>query len=442
MLKVCKFGGSSLATRQCMEEAARIVTADSSRKYVVVSAPGARFKGDPKVTDLLIRASEQGSNSNPHREVEDRIYEIVHDNRLLVNCLCDDLSGRFVRDAPGYLDGMKAFGEFSSAEMMRHVLEKKGVPARVVTPKEAGLTIVEEGFPRPSPVSYSKMRERLVDGYRGITIFPGFYGYDAQGVIKTFRRGGSDTTLSCVARAVDADIGENFTDVDGLYVVDPRIVPGARVIPRLTTFELRELAYAEFKVESASLEPLAGTRTVLNVRNTGNLKHPGTLVSQDREVNSEERIVGIAKQDGLNAITLWKAFIEAQVGFGEDLFGVLARRRIPYEHNPNGVDITSVVLDSKYLQGDNRLEYVRDEMKRRCSPDRIEASDRFSLVSVAGLGMKNHPGVFTRTFSVLEKLGIFPEMIDMGPHKMSIFIGVPENKARDVLAGIYHEFYG
>jgi aspartate kinase len=285
------------------------------------------------------------------------------------------------------------------------------------------------------------MSRAMLDGFAGITVFPGFYANTKDGAIITLPRGGSDTSGAVVARAVAATVYENWTDEDGLRRANPKIVTSPAFIPEMTYTEALELAYADFKLQDACFEPIKGTGIVLNVRNTNNPDHPGTRIMDTRAVDPKERILGVARQKGLVAINMCKQFVEQEVGFGRRLFSILERRNISYEHQPNGVHTASIVLNTKFLKGENSLENVMADINRECRPDSIN-SIPLALVSAAGLGMQHHLDVNSRIFAALLRAGIKTLMIDEGAADLSIFIGVEDGRADDAVRAIYAEFYG
>lgn len=441
---VMKFGGTSLATRSQIEKSIDIVLRDRERRFMVVSAPGSRCSGDVKVTDLLIRAAAEHKTGGTAAAttVVERFAEIVPEHPGLVELLSKELYRRLADvKAPNHEDQIAAFGEYASARMVVAIMQTRGLSARFQDPADVGFVACSHnGFVRPDPDCYGPMSRAMLDGFTGITVFPGFYAHTREGAIVTLPRGGSDTSGAVVARAVSATVYENWTDEDGLRRANPKIVSSPAFIPEMTYAEALELAYADFKLQDACFEPIRGMGIVLNVRNTNNPDHPGTRIMDTRAVDAQERILGVARQKGLVAINMRKKFIEQDVSFGRRLFAILETRNIPYEHQPNGVHTASIVLCTKFLTGENSLDNVMAEINRVCKPDHINALP-LALVSAAGLGMQNHLDVNSRIFAALQRAGIKTLMIDEGAEDLSIFIGVEENHADDAVRAIYAEFY-
>ncbi|MCA1809222.1 MAG: aspartate kinase [Kiritimatiellia bacterium] len=445
-ITVGKFGGTSLATRSQIEKCLAIVRSDPSRKYVVVSAPGSRFKGDIKVTDLLIKAAGEfpaTGRSAAVDEVIERFREILPENAALVAGLQEELQQRLKDTAAvNYLESIKAFGEYACALTVTGILKHQGHDAVCLDPRDFGLRITGVGnHAWPDPGCYRKAG-RLLRAKAGsaLAIIPGFYGYDKAGRLQTLPRGGSDTSGAAVARAVNAAVYENWTDEDGLKRADPRIVPHAATISAMTYDEARELAYMGFKLQDACFAPIKGTGIVLAVRNTNNPGHPGTMIMDVREVDPDERIVGVAREDGFITIGMRKMYIDREVGFGRKMLSVPEKLHLPYEHTPDGVDSAALVLARKHLHTDAALNQVVDRLKKVCRPDTMMVRD-MSLVSVAGAGMKNHFDVHARAFAALAREKIAIRMVDDGADDLSFFIGVDQERSSDAVRAIYAEFY-
>ncbi len=445
-LTVCKFGGTSLATRAQIEKCLAIVLADPSRKFVVVSAPGSRHKGDIKITDLLIRAAgefQQSRQSAAAAQVTARFAEIIPEDAALARQLDENLRRRLENTGAGnYVEALKAFGEYACARVVQAILERQGIRAVWMDPMDFGLRITGSGmYAQPDHRCYKKIGRLLHAQSAGaLTVIPGFYGCDKTGQLQTLPRGGSDTSGAAIARAAGAQVYENWTDEDGLRRADPRIVGHAATIPAMTYDEARELAYMGFKLQDACFAPIKGTGIVLSVRNTNHPAHPGTRIMDVREVDPEERIVGVAREDDFVSIGMRKLYIDKEVGFGRKMLGVPEKLKLPYEHTPDGVDSTALVLAKKYMQTPEALNTVVEKLKEACRPDTMMIRD-MALVSIAGLGMKNHYDVHARTFTALAREKIAVRMIDDGADDLSCFIGVDQDRSADAVRAIYSEFY-
>jgi aspartate kinase len=445
VLKVCKFGGTSLATREQIEKALDIMlTEKNDRRFMVVSAPGARFKGDTKVTDLLINAAkeyQQSGKSYSAQRVIARFGEIAPNESDLIFNLNKNLQARLEdTSVKNYEDSIKAFGEYASGVVINHIASKKGLISEFFDPLQIGFTIVGNGKnAMPNKNCYEKIYSSFMNSRFNLAVIPGFYGYNKNGELVTLPRGGSDTSGAVIARGVKADVYENWTDADGLKRADPRIVSNVETIPEMTYDEARELAYMGFKLQDACFEPIKGKNIVLTVRNTDNPTYPGTRIVDSREVNPDERVVGVACEKGFVSIGMRKMYVDKQVGFGRKMMSVLESMKLPYEHTLDGVDTTSLVLAKKYFK-ENTLELLTKRLEKACRPEQMMVSD-MALVSVAGLGMRNHYDVHARTFSALASRRIGIKMIDEGADDLSFFIGVDQESANEAVDAIYNEFY-
>lgn len=446
VLKVCKFGGTSLATRPQIEKCLDIMLSDKSRKFMVVSAPGARFQGDPKITDLLIRAAGEFKRSEKSRsanEVMARFGEIIPEDSGLIAQLKDELRSRLVNaKAANYEEKLKAFGEYASARVIAGILQTKGIRSEYIDPLALGFTVQGSGYnAKPDPKCYRKI-SRALKSYKNLeaAVIPGFYGYDKTGELVTLPRGGSDISGAVVARAAGAAVYENWTDEDGLRRADPRIVAHAATIPEMTYDEARELAYMGFKLQDACFGPIKGKDIVLLVKNTNNPNHPGTRIADAREPGPEERIVGIACEQNFIAIGMRKIYIDKEVGFARKMLSVAEKMNLPYEHTLDGVDTVSLVLAGKYLKEKNTLDTIMARLKNKCRPEKMMIRN-IALVSVAGIGMKNFFDIHARTFVALAREKIAVRMIDEGADDLSFFIGIDNDKSADAVRAIYNEFF-
>jgi len=449
MVRVCKFGGTSLATREQIEKSIDIMLADDSRRYMVVSAPGASYNGDKKITDLLIKSAEEYKNSKKSPSAEGviaRFNEIIPGDAELVGRLWTNLQARLSDiHAKNYEDGVKAFGEYANAVVINQILKNKGIASEFFDPQELAFTLIGSGNnTKPDHRCYNKMGAILESKTRNIrlAVIPGFYAYNRKGELITFPRGGSDVSGAVIARAINALIYENWTDEDGLKRADPRVVPYAEFIKMMTYIEARELAYMGFKLQDACFGPIVNRGITLNVKNTNNPKHPGTLITDEREVSPEEYIIGVACENNHLCIGMRKMYSDQEVGLGRKLFQIFEDRKMPYEHHPNGVDSLSIILREKYLNGDNNLDNILKDISEKCGVERNISTRKISLLSVAGLGMSNHPDTHARVFSALAGKGIHSRSIDEGADDISMFVGVDEPRAGDAVRAVYDEFFG
>ena len=395
-MKVCKFGGSSLANAAQVNKVIDIVLADPTRRIVVVSAPGKRDKGDTKVTDLLIAlanaalASVSGDRNVAApagaeceaalAEVVARSAEMAAELKLgdeIAKTIEDDLKARLAQAkalAPAeFMDLLKAAGEDNNAKLVAAAFVARGKKARYASPKDTGMVLEGEfGDATLNPESYAKLAKAF-SNFEGIVVYPGFFGYTAEGKVATFPRGGSDITGSILAAAVNADVYENFTDVDSVYPCDPRIVEEVKDgegIPTMTYREMRELAYAGFGVfNDDAVIPAVKARIPINIRNTNHPAEPGTMIQQTRRV-TPGTVVGIASADGFANIVVEKYLMNREIGFGRRLLQVLENEGISYEHMPSGVDSQCIVIKEQFLPKAKEHKIVQ-ALKAELNPDTV-----------------------------------------------------------------------
>lgn len=452
-MKVCKFGGSSLANAAQLNKVIDIVLADPARRIVVVSAPGKRHSGDTKVTDLLIELADvamKGENTDrQYGAVVERYAEIAAELRLgeeIVREIEMDVMDRIAQVtklAPEeFMDLMKAAGEDNNAKLVAAAFSARGRKARYASPKETGMTLVGRfGDAQLDPASYSTL-SRAFSNFDGIVIYPGFFGYTKEGKVATFPRGGSDITGSILAAAVCADVYENFTDVDSVYPVDPRIVPEVREgIPTMTYREMRELAYAGFGVfNDDAVIPAVRARIPINIRNTNHPSEPGTMIQQSRRV-VPGTVVGIASADGFCNIVVDKYLMNREIGFGRRLLQVLEDEGIAYEHMPSGVDSQCVVVKDCYLPK-SKEHRVLQAIRRELSPDSVLVERDITMLMVVGEGMCYTAGMFAKACLALASAGINISMVNQGSSEVSFMIAI-RSKDRDVaVRALYRAFFG
>ena len=434
-VKVVKFGGSSLADAEHFKQVASIIKADPHRRYVVPSAPGKRFKEDTKVTDMLYECHEKIRN---HEDIEE-LYSKISDryNSIIAGLGLDfDISGEleYVKNAMMHRSGRDfaaSRGEYLNSLILAKYLKFDFIDAEnVIFFKDNG-TLDEEK-------TNEAMREELMQHRNAVV--PGFYGVMPNGTIKTFSRGGSDITGSIVARAVDADLYENWTDVSGFLMADPRIIENPQPIDTITYRELRELSYMGATVlHEDAIFPVRYAGIPINIRNTNRPGDKGTMiVSHASSYDSEHVITGLAGKKGFSVITIEKDMMNAEVGFGRKVLECLEDNDISFEHLPSGIDTMSVIVSTQQLEG--RRERVLQAMTRRTKPDSITIDDGLALIAVVGRGMVKAKGTAARVFSALSNAGINIRMIDQGSCELNIVIGVEEHDFQAALSSIYKEF--
>ena len=453
-MKVCKFGGSSLADAAQVNKVIDIVLADPARRIVVVSAPGKRHSGDTKVTDLLIALAEtalKGDNTDREfGEVAERYASMADALKLgdgIVKLIEDDLRGRLAQAkslAPEeFMDLMKAAGEDNNAKLVAAAFEARGRKARYASPKDTGMVLKGSfGDATLDPESYARL-SRAFSNFEGIVVYPGFFGYTREGKVATFPRGGSDITGSILAAAVCADVYENFTDVDSVYPCDPRIVEEVKNgdgIPTMTYREMRELAYAGFGVfNDDAVIPAVKARIPINIRNTNHPSAPGTMIQQSRRV-VPGTVVGIASADGFCNIVVEKYLMNRQIGFGRRLLQVLEEAGISYEHMPSGVDSQCVVVKECYLPKENEHKILQ-ALRRELEPDYVTIERDLTMVMVVGEGMCYTPGMLAKACLALASAGISVSMVNQGSSEVSFMIAIRRQDRDMAVKSLYRAFF-
>ena len=452
-MKVCKFGGSSLANAAQLNKVMDIVLADPARRIVVVSAPGKRHSQDTKVTDLLIALAETAiKGENTDRQfgaVVERYAEMAQELKLgdeIVRTIEMDLMDRLAKVASlepaEFMDLMKASGEDNNAKLVAVAFAARGRKARYASPKDTGMVLTGPfGDATLDPSSYATL-SRAFSNFDGIVIYPGFFGYTSDGKVATFPRGGSDITGSILAAAVCADVYENFTDVDSVYPVDPRLVPEvSEGISTMTYREMRELAYAGFGVfADEAVIPAVRARIPINIRNTNHPSEPGTMIQQSRRV-VPGTIVGIAAADNFCNIVVEKYLMNREVGFGRRLLHVLEEEGISYEHMPSGVDSQCIVVKGQCLPKSKELKVIQ-AIKRELNPDYVAVERDITILMIVGEGMCYTPGMLAKACLALASVGISVSMVNQGSSEVSFMIAIRQQDRETAVRALYKAFFG
>ena len=434
-IKVVKFGGSSLADAEHFRRVAAIVKADPDRRFVVASAPGKRFDRDVKVTDMLYRCYELVRNHQDITEYYGRICERY--NSIIRDLGLDfDITGELEYICNAILhhsgqDFAASRGEYLNSLILAKLLKYDFIDAEsVVYFHENGVYDDEK--------TQREMRAELQKHERAV--IPGFYGVMPNATIKTFSRGGSDITGSIVAQAAEAELYENWTDVSGFLMADPRVVKDPAAIKTITYRELRELSYMGASVlHEDAVFPVRNAGIPINIRNTNAPEDPGTMiVASTKEYDAERIITGIAGKKNFSVITIEKDMMNAEIGFGRKVLDVLEDNEVPFEHLPSGVDTLSVVVATEYL--DDRRERLIASINKRVTPDSITIEDGLALLAVVGRGMVKSKGTAARVFNAISQADINIRMIDQGSSELNIIVGVEEHDFDKALNAIYHEF--
>ena len=437
-IKVVKFGGSSLADAKQFMRVAEIVKADKSRRYVVPSAPGKRFSDDIKVTDMLYTLYEL-VRSRADSSVIDAHYEKIKEryNGIIAELGLDfDLSGEYeyIKNAVLHSAGRDfaaSRGEYLNGLILAKYLGFDFIDAENVIYFKDNGTFDEE---RTNDVLSMELKDHKY------AVIPGFYGTSPNGHIVTFSRGGSDITGSIVARAAEADIYENWTDVSGFMMADPRIIKNPQTIDTITYRELRELSYMGATVlHEDAIFPVRYAGIPINIKNTNKPEDRGTMiVSQASSYDSEHVVTGIAGKKGFSVLTIEKDMMNAEIGFGRKVLEALEDFSISFEHLPSGIDTMSVIVSTAQLE-ENR-ERVLQAISRRVKPDSLTVEDGIALVAVVGRGMVKARGTAARVCTALSNAGVNIRMIDQGSCELNIIVGVDEHDFNTALNAIYSEF--
>jgi aspartate kinase len=448
-MKVAKFGGTSLASAEQVKKICDIITADPERRLTVVSAPGKRRPDDTKVTDLLIataRARLKGdSGEDELRLVLERYAEIARDLGLPPDTMEPIERDFYSRlhlpcDNEGlYMDTMKAGGEDNSARLVADYLRNIGVEAHYVNPQDGGMILSDEpGNARVLKQSYGKLRS--LRERPGLTIFPGFFGYSEQGNVVTFPRGGSDITGAILAAAVDAEVYENFTDVDSVFVANPHIVDNPVAVAEITYREMRELSYAGFSVfHDEALEPVFHAGITVVVKNTNNPSAPGTRIVPERKVG-QHPVVGIAATDGFCSVYISKYLMNREVGFGRRLLQLFEDEGISFEHTPSGIDNMSVIVREATF---NRAaeERVLRRIRTELEADEVSVERGLALVMIVGEGMNNTIGLAGRACAAFGEADVNLEMINQGSSEVSMMFGIKAADIPQAVRALYKQFF-
>lgn len=434
-IRVCKFGGSSVADAGQMRKVRAIVESDDERRFVVPSAPGKRSRDDIKITDMLYkthRAAAAGESIDPLFDpIAERYHKIVADLGLDF-----DLDAQLaevhdqIRDGAGP-DYAASRGEYLSGVVLAKLLDRPLVdPATMIRFSAEGRFLADE--------TQKAVSERL--GREESGIVPGFYGALPDGSIKTFSRGGSDVTGAIVARGVGASVYENWTDVSGLLMTDPRIVDSPRAIDELTYRELRELAYMGATVlHDEAIFPVREAGIPVHIKNTNAPDEPGTRITRGGfDLPPAGRITGIAGRKDFTIIALEKTLMNAEIGFGRRLLGVLEAFDVSWEHLPSGIDTLSIVLKTDAVEG--RLEEILRAIDAECAPDALEVNTGIALIATVGRGMSHVPGTAACLFGALAEAGINIRMIDQGSSELNIIVGVENEDFEKTVRVIYEAF--
>lgn len=448
-MKVSKFGGTSVASAEQIKKVASIIKAEPARKFVVVSAPGKRFDADKKVTDLLIELANAAIHK---KDVEEKLQNVVNRYKEIAygleleETIChvieEDLRKRIAENQTNlelFVDNIKASGEDNNAKLISTYFTSIGMPARYVSPKTAGL-IVNDLPERAQALSIAYDNLSSLQDASEIVVFPGFFGYTKDGILRTFERGGSDITGSILAAAVQADLYENFTDVDSVFCANPRVVNNPAEIEEITYREMRELSYAGFSVfHDEALMPVYKSGIPVCIKNTNNPSAPGTKIVAERKANRRP-ITGITADSGFSILFVSKYLMNREIGFGRKLLQILEEEYISYEHTPSGLDDISVIMRSHQLTPEKEVRIMNCVINELHAED-VHFRHEFSMIVIVGEGMNNSTGLAARAATAISRTGANIEMINQGSSEVSLSFGVHKSNENKILRELYNEFF-
>lgn len=434
-LKVVKFGGSSVADGIQLAKMKAIVEADPARRYVVVSAPGKRFSGDSKITDLLFLCKSQKDRNVDYEQlfqvIADRYSGIMHSLDIEAD-LDTELSLIKERLEAGWSeDYIVSRGEYLSAFLVAAYLGYDFIDTKgLILFDSRGRLLAEE--------TNEALKAELAK--HDHAVIPGFYGSQiGTDEVKLLSRGGSDVTGSLVARAVGADIYENWTDVSGLLMADPRIIPNPAPIESISYMELRELSYMGASVlHEDAVFPVRESDIPINIRNTNAPEDPGTFITAEKDANAKRIISGIAGKKDFTVIAIYKNMMNKEMGFVRKALMILEENHINFDHMPTGIDSLSIVIESSELDG--KLEDVLESFERQLCPDDIEVFTDVALIAAVGIGMRGTPGSSAKVLNAVADAGINLRMINQSTSEISVIIGVEAPHFEKAMQVIYNTF--
>jgi aspartate kinase len=452
-MKVCKFGGSSVKDATQINKVLNIVKSDAQRRVVVVSAPGRDPKYDEKVTDHLLNFATDGKYFCEHKidvtseqslqavlqKFENLCDDLGIEKESIVNTLESELTNTTLED-----EKKEAFclsrGEHFNAKVITSYFQNKGLNVKLMLPEDFGFVLTDEFTDgKVLPESHKNIEENFDLENDTVYLVPGYYGRTAQGDIVVMSRGGSDLTGGELSFALDADIYENWTDTNGVYEVDPRIISGSDVIPRLTFKELRLLSSKGFNVfHFNAMLNCKKSKIPINIRNTNNPEHEGTLILNERV--PMEDLVGIAKLDSMASIHIQKDMLADEIGFTAELLKIFGEYNINTYHYPTDKDDIAILVDQEDLKGN--VNNLRRQIEKRLKTNNVYITYNLAIITLVGIGLKENTFSIVDAITALKENNISFEMFDMSPSKISFHIGVTQNIADIALETLYHKLIG
>lgn len=448
-MKVAKFGGSSLASSDQVRKVVKIIKDDPMRRYIVVSAPGKRHTDDIKVTDLLISLHDNlVAGKDPSRLINaiynryEEIGQAFHVDKQILTDIYQDLTSLKtieIKENAHLYDIILSRGEDNNARLIAGVLRAEGLKARYISPEDLGLLVTDE----PKNARILNKAYPLIKKWAKnpeILVIPGFFGITEEGNICTFSRGGSDITGSIVAAGMNAELYENFTDVNGIYSAHPGIIHEPELIKEISYREMRELAYAGFSVfHDEALIPSFQAKIPVVIKNTNNPSHPGTRIVHEKE-NHDKTVVGIASDRGFSMIYISKYLMNREVGFTLRVLQILKEFNINYEHMPSGIDDISIIIRANQLTEETEEELLR-KIAYEIDPDELRIKHGLTMVVVVGEGMRERVGVTAESTAALARKKINLEMINQGSSEVSIMFSIQEKDEKAAIRTLYYTFF-
>ncbi len=432
-LKVTKFGGSSVSQASQFEKVKKIVTADPDRRFVVVSAPGKRFSSDSKITDLLylLDAHRQYhvDASNVYKLIRERFVEIKETLKLSypVEKELDKMYGSLSSMTQNEIVSR---GEYFCARLMAEYLGYDFVDAS---------DIIRINHDKSIDWEATRNRLKATINEHPRFVFPGFYGTSANGKTMVFSRGGGDITGSILANIIEADVYENWTDVSGFLMADPRVVKNPEPITHITYSELRELSYMGASVlHEEAVFPVKESNIPIHILNTNKPEDPGTIIQETSMVPRRYPITGLAGKPGFLSIYIYKKHMSNEIGYMRKVLSILERFNVSIEHIPSGIDSFSVIVSKAEIE--DSLYEILHQIKKEVKPDELKVEDHIALVSTVGKSMSHQPGMAGRLFEALGHEKISISMIAQDSNEINITVGVNEKDLSRTIDCIYHEF--
>lgn len=447
-IKVCKFGGSSVKDASQIKKIFNIIKSDEKRKVIVVSAPGRDDKYNEKITDHLLNLSTNGNYFCEQKievsaeqsfeaiisKFEQLCKDLKVDSKVIIDSLVKDLNNTSFKN-----EKRDAFflsrGEHYNAKLICEYMKKNGLNMKLMLPEDFGFTLKSQYCDgKVCTKTHINISKHFTFDKADYYLVPGFYGVNENNEISVMSRGGSDLTGGELAYALDADTYENWTDTNGVYEVDPRVIEGANVIPRLTFKELRLLSSKGFNVfHFNAMLNCKKSKIPINIRNTNNPDHDGTLILNERV--PMEDLVGIAKLDNMTAIHLQKDMLADEIGFTAELLKIFSEYGINTYHYPTDRDDISILVEQEDLKGN--INNLRREIERRLKTDNIFVTYNLAIITLVGIGLRENAFAIVDAITALKEQNISFEMFDMSPSKISFHIGVSQNISDIALQTLY-----